>query len=74
MIEGALRLFTFLSMGLFAQEQMGKAIVLSLPLLALGLVLGHKVHTGITRRQQLAVVGALLILSGGSLLWKVHGP
>jgi uncharacterized membrane protein YfcA len=71
MIEGALRLVTFLVMGLFAQAQMLAAIVLSLPLLAAGLLLGHRVHTGITRRQQLAIIGALLIVSGASLLWKV---
>lgn len=71
MIEGALRTLTFLVMGLFAQPRMIEAIALSLPLLGLGLVLGHRVHTGITRRQQLAMIGALLILSGVSLLWKV---
>jgi uncharacterized membrane protein YfcA len=74
MIEGALRLVTFLAMGLLAQPRMPAAILLSLPLLVLGLVLGHKVHTGISRRRQLAVIGALLMLSGGSLLWKVWAP
>lgn len=71
MIEGALRTITFLVMGLFAQERMVQTILLALPLVAFGLVLGHRVHTGITRRQQLALIGALLITSGISLLWKV---
>lgn len=73
MIEGALRTATFLVMGLFAQERMVTTIVLALPLVAAGLVLGHRVHTGISRRQQLALIGALLITSGVSLLWKVRG-
>jgi uncharacterized membrane protein YfcA len=72
MIEGALRTATFLVMGLFAQERMVTSILLGLPLVGFGLVLGHRVHTGITRRQQLALIGALLVVSGLSLLWKVR--
>ncbi|MEZ5542833.1 MAG: sulfite exporter TauE/SafE family protein [Pseudomonadota bacterium] len=72
MFEGALRLATFLFLGLFAQARMLEAILLALPLTGLGLLLGHRVHTGITRRQQLALIGVLLIVSGASLLWKVR--
>lgn len=71
MLEGTLRLATFLFMGLFAQPQLPQAILLSLPLLALGLLLGHRIHTCVTRRQQLAIIGVLLLVSGASLLWKV---
>jgi uncharacterized membrane protein YfcA len=71
MIEGALRVVTFLVMGLFVQPHMLEAIVLSIPVMAIGLALGNKVHLGISHRQQLALIGLLLIASGGSLFWKV---
>jgi hypothetical protein len=45
-------------------------LLLTLPLMAVGLYLGNRVHLGITRRQQLALIGLLLLGSGGSLLWK----
>ena len=70
MLEGALRIIVFLLMGLLLQPDMLKALLLSLPLMGLGLYLGNRVHLGITRRQQLALIGLLLLGSGGSLLWK----
>jgi len=70
MLEGALRIVTFLIMGLLLQPDIVQSIVLSLPLMGLGLYLGNRVHLGITRRQQLALIGILLLGSGGSLLWK----
>ncbi len=70
MLDGAVRLVTFLVMGLLIQPSMLTALLVSLPLMAAGLYLGHKVHVGISQRQQLAVVGLLLLGSGGSLLWK----
>lgn len=70
MLDGALRIVTFLFMGLLLQTDMLTSILLAVPLLGLGLYLGNRVHLGITRRQQLAVIGLLLLGSGGSLLWK----
>lgn len=70
MLEGALRIVVFLIMGLLLQPDILKSIALSLPLMGLGLYLGNRVHLGITRRQQLALIGILLLGSGGSLLWK----
>ena len=70
MLDGALRIVTFLFMGLLLQPDMLKALLLSLPLMGLGLYLGNRVHLGITRNQQLALIGVLLVGSGGSLLWK----
>jgi hypothetical protein len=46
------------------------ALLMGLPVAGIGLYLGNKVHLGITHRQQLAVIGGLLLVSGGSLLWK----
>jgi uncharacterized membrane protein YfcA len=70
MLEGALRIVVFLLMGLLLQPDILKSIALSLPLMGLGLYLGNRVHLGITRRQQLALIGILLLGSGASLLWK----
>jgi len=73
MLDGALRVVTFLFFGLLLQDEMLSSLLLALPLMALGLYLGNKVHLGISRQQQLAVIGGLLLLSGGSLLWKAWG-
>ena len=73
LLEGALRMVTFLVMGLLLQPGILKSLLLSLPVMGLGLYLGNKVHLGITRRQQLALIGILLLGSGGSLLWKAWG-
>ena len=74
LIDGAFRLVTFVSMGLMFQEQMLTALLMGLPVTAMGLYLGNKVHLGINHRQQLALIGGLLLISGGSLLWKAWAP
>ena len=70
MLDGALRVVTFIIMGLLFQEEMFSALLMGLPLVGLGLYLGNRVHLGISHRQQLAIIGALLLVSGVSLLWK----
>ena len=74
LIDGAFRLVTFVSMGLMFQEQMLTALLMGLPVTAIGLYLGNKVHLGISHRQQLALIGGLLLISGVSLLWKAWAP
>ena len=74
LLDGAFRLVTFVSMGLMFQEEMLSALLMGLPITAMGLYLGNKVHLGITHRQQLAIIGCLLLVSGGSLLWKAWAP
>jgi len=74
LIDGAFRLVTFMIMGLMFQSGMLNALLMGLPVTGLGLYLGNRVHLGITRRQQLAIIGGLLLLSGGSLLWKAWLP
>lgn len=73
MLDGALRVITFLFIGLLLQNEMLRALLMALPLMGLGLYLGNKVHLGISSRQQLALIGALLLMSGGSLLLKAWG-
>ena len=70
MLDGALRVITFLYIGLLSQDNMLRSLLLALPLMGLGLYLGNKVHLSITHRQQLGIIGGLLLLSGSSLLWK----
>jgi uncharacterized membrane protein YfcA len=72
-LEGGLRVITFLATGLLLQEGMLTALLAALPIMALGLYLGHRVHLGISSRQMLKLIGALLIGSGASLIWKAWG-
>ncbi|NNJ92140.1 MAG: sulfite exporter TauE/SafE family protein [Gammaproteobacteria bacterium] len=70
MLEGALRVAIFLYIGLLSQDDMIGSLLLALPLMSLGLYLGTRVHLGISHRQQLGLIGGMLLLSGGSLIWK----
>ena len=72
-LEGGLRVVTFLATGLLLQNGMLTALLAALPIMALGLYLGHRVHLGISSRQMLNLIGALLIGSGASLIWKAWG-
>jgi len=74
LLDGAFRFITFLSLGLLFQAEMLSSLLMGLPITAIGLYLGNKVHLGITHRQQLAIIGCLLLVSGGSLLWKAWAP
>ncbi len=70
MIDGGTRLITFLITGLLLQPGLLLAYLGALPLMALALHLGHKAHVGISNQQMLKLIGALLLGSGVSLLWK----
>jgi len=71
MLDGALRIIAFIVSGLLLQKRLVTEIGLAMPIMAAGLYLGHKVHLRIGKRALLALIGALLLVSGGSLLWKV---
>ncbi len=73
LLEGILRIITFMLAGLLLQEQLLTAILVSIPVMGAGLYLGHKVHVGISNRQLMLLIGLLLLVSGGSLLWKAWG-
>lgn len=72
-IDGGSRLVAFLVTGLLLQPGLLLAYLGALPIVALGLKLGHKVHLGLTNQQMLRLIGALLLGSGVSLLWKAWG-
>lgn len=70
LLDGGARLIAFLAIGLLLQAGLLPAYLAALPLMALALFLGHKVHTGLSNRSMLALIGALLLGSGMSLLWR----
>jgi uncharacterized protein len=70
LIDGGLRIVVFLITGLLLQRELLWALPASLPLLALGLYLGHRVHVGLSQVQMQRLIGLLLVVSGTSLLWK----
>jgi uncharacterized membrane protein YfcA len=69
-LEGGLRVATFLATGLLLQDGMLTALLAALPIMALGLYLGHRIHLGISNRHMHRLIGLLLVGSGLSLLWK----
>ncbi len=71
--EGLWRIATFLFAGLFHDLALMVATLAALPLVILGLILGDRVHVGLTGTQMQRIIGALLLISGGSLLWKAMG-
>lgn len=73
LLDGGLRIISFLVAGLLVQNHMFAAMLGALPVMALGLYLGHKVHVGLTNEQILKLIGLLLLISGVSLIWKAWG-
>lgn len=70
LLEGALRILTFIVAGLLLQAHLFKTILFAIPAMAAGLYFGNKVHIGISSRQMILLIGLLLVVSGGSLLWR----
>ena len=69
-IEGLLRITSFAVVGLFADSRLLWAYLLSLPIMAGGLMLGSRVHIGLSRVQLMQLIGVLLVMSSISLLVK----
>lgn len=69
-LEGGLRIVAFLATGLLLQKGILIATLTALPVMALGLYLGHRAHIGVSNAQMLKLVGILLIASSISLIWK----
>jgi len=70
LIEGGVRLLVFAVLGLLAGSMLWLAVLTALPLVALGLALGHRLHLGLSAAQMQRAIGILLLVSGGSLLWR----
>lgn len=69
-LEGSWRIITFIIAGLFHDIALITATLAALPMVALGLWLGNHAHVGLTRAQMQRLIGVLLLVSGGSLLWR----
>lgn len=69
-IEGGLRIIVFLAAGLLLNTELQLTILAAVPLVALGLFLGDRVHVGLSPAQMQRVMGSILLTSGTSLLWR----
>jgi uncharacterized membrane protein YfcA len=69
-IEGGLRIGAFLIAGLLLNTALLLSILAALPLVALGLFLGNRVHIGLSPLQMQRIIGSILLVSGTSLLWR----
>jgi uncharacterized membrane protein YfcA len=69
-LDGGLRVIIFGFSGLLNQESMLLACLAGLPILVSGLYVGHRIHLGLSNASMTRIIGALLILSGASLLFK----
>lgn len=72
-LEGLWRIITFIFAGLFYDLSLISSTLAALPLIAMGLWLGNHVHLGLTKEKMQRLIGALLLVSGGSLLWRALG-
>jgi uncharacterized protein len=70
LLEGFWRIITFILAGLFHDVALITVTLAALPLVALGLWLGNHAHVGLTTAHMQRLVGALLLLSGVSLVWR----
>ena len=61
------RIAIFASVGLF-NVQVLTAVALLLPVMALGMWGGHRLHGRLTREQTVRIIGTLLLLNGVSLI------
>lgn len=69
LIDGGVRLLAFLAMGLFGRATL-LAVLGAMPIVAVGLYLGGRVHTGLSQRAFVALISALLVGTGVALLLK----
>jgi uncharacterized membrane protein YfcA len=70
LIEGGVRIVSFLLVGLLLEPSLLFAILAALPLVAAGLWLGNHMHLGISSQTMQRLIGVILVVSGVSLLWR----
>jgi uncharacterized membrane protein YfcA len=64
------RFAVYLASGLIAQADVWWAFLILLPIMPVGLFIGHRLHARLTRDQVGRFISILLVASGISLLWK----
>lgn len=70
LVEGTLRISSFAYAGLFSDTRLLWSYLVAMPIVAIGLTLGHRAHIGLTREQMMRLIGILLLGSSVSLLFK----
>lgn len=71
LIDGGIRIVGLLIAGLLLEGQLGWYLLAGLPLMFVGQYVGHRIHVGLTQRQMTVIVALLLIVSGGSLVYRM---
>jgi len=64
------RVAVYLLSGLMLQPEVWWAFLILLPIMPVGLFIGHRLHTKLNREQVGRFISGLLVVSGVSLLWK----
>lgn len=72
-IDYSFRVVIFAVTGLLLSSDLLVLLAITLPAMGLGLYLGNKLHGRVSDAQARMAVGALLVVSGLSLLWKAWG-
>ncbi|NOT16449.1 MAG: sulfite exporter TauE/SafE family protein [Sulfuriferula sp.] len=70
LVEGTLRISSFAYAGLFSDTRLLWSYLAAMPIVALGLTIGNRLHIGLTREQMMRIIGVLLLVSSASLLFK----
>jgi hypothetical protein len=70
LVEGTLRISSFAYAGLFSDTRLLWSYLAAMPIVALGLTIGNRLHIGLTREQMMRLIGVLLLVSSASLLFK----
>ena len=65
-----LRVLVYVLSGLMLQTEVWWAFLCLLPVMPVGLFIGHRLHAKLTRNQIGRFISVLLVVSGLSLLWK----
>lgn len=69
LLDGGLRFSGYVASGFYTRD-MVVWIAVAFPIMALGLLIGGRIHTSITQRQFQLAIGILLVISGIALLTK----
>lgn len=69
-LEGLIRIVTFLTAGLMRESSVWMHSLMAAPLIVAALYAGSHIHARLSNRQMSRLIGALLLVSGISLLFK----
>ena len=69
LLDGGLRFTGYVASGLYTRTMVWW-IAMAMPIMALGLIIGGRIHTSVTQRQFQYAIGILLVISGIALLIK----